>query len=334
MPHTDYRLPAEWERQSATLLAWPHPRSDWSARLPGIQREYKALIEAIARRQDVLLLVPPGSREASDRLGPLPGLRLIEAPYDDTWCRDYGPITLVGGAGGERLALDLNFNGWGGKYPAAQDNRVNTLLARHGLFEQLDFRQYLFELEGGAIECDGRGTLLVNWHCLHARQPHLKRAEIEYELHALLNVERIIGLDLEPLAGDDTDGHIDTLARFVQHRIVVYQRQPDRQRQNRLVGQLEALRTADHQPYELIELPTAEGFDPTLPASYANFLFINDACLVPAYGVPADEQARDILARTLPDREVESISSAVMMEQYGGPHCASMHIPAALGPLK
>ena len=178
MPNTDFRLPAEWEPQTATLLAWPSPRTDWASRLPGIQQEYTQFIRAIAQRQQVILLVPPGSTEARDRLGNLPGLKLIELPYDDTWCRDYGPITLVGGQGQERLALDFLFAGWGGKYAAGRDNRVNTLLARHPLFQHLQFRQSLFELEGGAIESDGQGSLLVNWHCLHARpapQPRRNR---------------------------------------------------------------------------------------------------------------------------------------------------------------
>ncbi|MFP4336090.1 MAG: agmatine deiminase family protein [Wenzhouxiangella sp.] len=324
----DYRLPAEWERQSATLLAWPSPSSDWAELLPGIQTEYVALIRAITRRQPVVLLVPPGGAAAQQRLGTLPGLHLAEMPYDDTWCRDYGPITLV--STGERLALDFQFNGWGGKYPAARDNRVNTLLARHPLFARLRFRQYLFELEGGAIECDGQGTLLVNWHCLHERHPHLDRGEIEYELFALLNLKRVLGIDIEPLPGDDTDGHIDTLARFIDTDTIAWQRQPDDRRNTSLQGQLQALERADGQPYRLIELPVPEGVDPTLPANYANFLLINDACLVPAYGVGADATARETLQAALPGREAESVPAAVMIEQYGGPHCASMHIPAAL----
>ncbi len=330
MPNTDFRLPAEWEPQAATLLAWPAQRTDWVSRLPGIQQEYSLFINAIAKRQQVILLVHPGSNEAGARLGELPGLKLIEVPYDDTWCRDYGPITLVGGSGGQRLALDFYFGGWGGKYAAGQDNRVNTLLARHPWFQRLKFRQYLFELEGGAIECDGRGTLLVNWYCLHARHPHLKRAEIEFELLHLLNLERIIGIDLEPLPGDDTDGHIDTIARFIDPHSIAYQRQPNAARHERLLNQLQALRQPNGQSYRLIELPLPEGVDPTLPANYVNFLFINGACLVPAYGVPADGDARDILSAALPDHHIEGIAAAVMIEQYGGPHCASMHLPAAL----
>jgi agmatine/peptidylarginine deiminase len=326
MSHTDYRLPAEWEHQTATLLAWPHEKTDWTEQLDEIRREYVGLIDAILPHQKVVVLVSPGDTSAQTRLAGRARLHLLEAPFNDTWCRDYGPITLVNN--NDRLALDFYFNGWGGKYPARMDNRVNTLLARHPLFDRLSFRQYLFELEGGAIEADGQGTLLVNWHCLHARHPHLVRGEIEHELHNLLNIDHVVGIDLEPMSGDDTDGHIDTLARFISPDIIVFQDQGDSARTDRLRGQLELLRSADGQPFELFALPRAEDIDPTLPASYANFIFVNGACLVPAYGSDSDEVARGVLADLLPERDVRSVSARVMISQFGGPHCASMHIPA------
>ncbi len=326
------RLPAEWETQAATLLAWPAPHTDWADRLNDIQQEYTALIRAICRRQAVFLLVPPGSDEACRQVGDLPGVHRIEAPYDDTWCRDYGPIMLVGEPADESVALDFHFNGWGGKYPAARDNAVNSWLARQPPFRGLRFCQSPFELEGGAIESDGHGTLLINWHCLQARHPQCSRDEIESELQRLLGLRRVIGIDMAPLTGDDTDGHIDTIARFIASDSIAYQRQADSERQARLLAQLQALRQLDGQPYQLIELPLPDGVDPKLPANYANFLFINGACLVPAYGVPADQAAREQLARTLQGRglEAESVASAVMIQQYGGPHCASMHLPAVL----
>ena len=331
MPNTDFRLPAEWEPQSATLLAWPPPRSDWADLLPGIRQEYVELIRAITRQQPVVLLGAPVDDSAQHQLGDLPGLFMLEIACDDTWCRDYGPITLINNK--RRLALDFHFNGWGGKYPAARDNRANTLLARHGAhiapLAGLRFDQVLFELEGGAIECDGQGSLLINWHCLHQRHPHLTRDEIDYELRTHLGVERVLGIDLEPLPGDDTDGHIDTLARFLGSDLIAWQEQPAAARSGRLQAQLKALQSSHGQPYRLLELPKPEGVDPILPANYVNFLFINNACLVPAYGVAADAQARQRLQQALPERKVESVPSAILIEQYGGPHCASMHIPAA-----
>jgi len=325
MSHTDYRLPAEWEHQSATLLAWPHEQTDWAENLDAIRLEYVGLIDAILRHQKVVVLIQPGDTSARTTLAECAGVQLVEVPFNDTWCRDYCPITLIGSDA--RLALDFHFNGWGGKYPASLDNRVNTLLARHRLFERLEFRQYLFELEGGAIDTDGKGTLLVNWHCLHARHPHLTRGEIEHELHNLLNIDHVVGIDLEPMSGDDTDGHIDTLARFISPDIIVFQDQGDASRTDRLRGQLESLRSADGQSFELFVLPSTDDIDPTLPASYANFLFINGACLVPAYGSDNDEVARGVMADLLPERDVKSVSARVMIHQFGGPHCASMQIP-------
>src|SRR5699024_5671327 len=153
---------------------------------------------------------------------------------------DYGPITLV--FSGYRLALDFHFDGWGGKYPAALDNRVNTLLSRLDLFENLEFRQHLLELEGGAIDSDGRGRLLVNWHCLRARHPELSMPGLDFELQQLLNVDRVLGIDIKPMPGDDTDGHIDALARFIGHDTIAFQTQANDALTDRLRHQLEMLR--------------------------------------------------------------------------------------------
>ncbi|NBD95605.1 MAG: agmatine deiminase [Gammaproteobacteria bacterium] len=327
MSHTDYRLPAEWERQSATLLAWPAAGSDWRDKLDAIRSEYRQLIEAVLAHQPVVLLLPADEPEP-ESLPERPDLHRIPLHYNDTWCRDYGPITLV--FSGYRLALDFNFDGWGGKYPASLDNRVNAQLARHELFDRMQFRQYLFELEGGAIDSDGRGRLLVNWHCLRERHPQLSEREIEFELHNLLNIDTVLGIDIEPMQGDDTDGHIDTLARFVDTETIVFQSQADDERTSRLRGQLEALRTREGREYELVAMPCPDDLEDDHPASYVNFVFANEACLIPAYGSRHDDEARDILAGLLPDRQVVQVPAAAMITQSGGPHCASMQIPAAL----
>jgi len=329
MAHTDCRLPAEWERQSATLLAWPPAESDWSDQLASIRDEYRELIAAIVKYQPVVLLVAPSDVNDSDLPRTGSGLHTIKMPFNDTWCRDFGPITLVGS--GQRLALDFHFNGWGGKHPAALDNRVNTHLSRHSLFARFRFRQYLFELEGGAIDTDGRGRLLVNRHCLRARHPHLSDGEIDHELHSLLNIDEIVAVDVDPAPGDDTDGHIDTLARFVSEDTLVFQLQRDPAQTRRLLGQLEAQRRGDGKPYRLVALPCPDDLDVERPASYTNFLFVNGACLVPAYGSRQDEAARAVLEPLLPNHEVIGVPAATMITQSGGPHCATMHIPGALG---
>lgn len=328
MHPVDYRLPAEWERQSAVLLAWPFPGGDWDPVLEAVQAEYAAIVETALEFQAVVLLVQPESRDAHRVLGDRPGLEYVEVSYNDTWCRDFGPVTMVNA--GRRLALDFHFNGWGGRHEARLDNRVNSHLARHELFSEFDFRQSLFELEGGAIECDGCGTVLINRHCMRARHPHLEDAEVDFELKAWLNASRLLEIDMPPMPGDDTDGHIDTLARFTDPETIVFQTLADDAQTRRLIDQLELLRTPGGQSYRLIALPRARDIDPGLAASYVNFILINDAVLVPAFGSGADNAALATLAELFPGRAARTVDVATLIGQGGGPHCASMQIPTAL----
>jgi len=328
MHPVDYRLPAEWERQAALLLAWPFAGGDWEPLLAEIQSEYRVLIETVLRHQTVALLVQPGDRSAEAALGRPPGLETIPVRYNDTWCRDFGPVTLT--HAGQRLALDFHFNGWGGRHEARLDNRVNTHLARHPLFRRFEFRQSLFELEGGAFDCDGAGTLLVNRHCLRARAPHLDDEEVNFELKRALNIDHLIEIDMPPIPGDDTDGHIDTLVRFANPKVLLFQTQRDHSLTRRLAGQLESLRDRSGRPFELIALPATDDLEPNLAASYANFVVINDALLVPRFGSRHDESARAILAQAFADREAIFVDARALVQQGGGPHCASMQIPASL----
>jgi len=328
MHPVDYRLPAEWERQSAILFAWPFAGGDWDDVLDEIQREYAGFITASLEFQSVVLLIPPGDGGARARLGDRPGLQFMEMRYNDTWCRDFGPITMC--SAGQRLALDFYFNGWGGRHEARLDNRVNSNLARHELFANFAFRQSLFELEGGAIDCDGEGGVLINRHCMRTRAPHLEDSEIDHELKAWLNASRLMEIDILPIPGDDTDGHIDTLARFTDRQTIVFQTLSDESATRMLNGQLELLRTAEGRAYRLIALPRPDDIDPGLAASYVNFILLNGAVLVPAFGSRADAPARELLSELFPDRIVKSVDAQTLVGQGGGPHCASMHVPAAL----
>ena len=319
------RLPAEWARQTATLLAWPPADGDWGGRLVAIRQEYRQLIDCIRRFQTVIVLTPPDEPEVVADLSGRERVVCVPASINDTWCRDYGPICLR--TPHETLALDFHFNGWGGKYDASLDNQVNQTLAAQPLFADYRFQSMPFELEGGAIESDGQGSLLINWHCLQTRHPGLDRELLSRELVRLLAIDRVIGIDVAPTAGDDTDGHIDTLARFVDQGTIAWQRQADPERSHLIETQLQALRRPDGKPYRLLALPQPDGFDPSLPANYANFLFVNGACLVPAYGVAADSEARTMLGLALPEREVISLPSAQLISQFGSIHCATMHIP-------
>jgi len=324
----DYRLPAEWEQQSAVMLAWPFAGGDWQDVLDQVQEEYAGFISAALECQTVVLLIPPGDHVARKRLGDRPGLHFLEMGYNDTWCRDFGPITMCNA--GKRLALDFYFDGWGGRHEARLDNRVNSILARDKLFADFDFRQSLFELEGGAIDCDGNGTILINRHCMRTRAPHLEDPEIDHELKTWLNASRLLEIDIAPLPGDDTDGHIDTLARFTDRETIVFQTMADSSSTRALNGQLELLRTAQGRAYRLVALPRADDIDPGLAASYVNFVLLNGAVLVPAFGSRADVTARELLSELFPDRITKSIDARTLVGQGGGPHCASMQIPAAL----
>jgi agmatine/peptidylarginine deiminase len=319
-------LPAEWAPQQATLLAWPAAHTDWADQLDAIQAEYRQLIHTITDRQAVVLLVP-SEIEASQWLqadAAHPVIPLVAA-YNDTWCRDYGPITAF--QTGQRIGLDFQFDGWGGQFDARLDNQINRLLPALPLLSDLRIKHHDWVLEGGAIDGNGEGTLLVNWHCLRCRNPAWSMAEWRQRLCGALAVHEVIGIDLPPMPGDDTDGHIDTLVRFIcPHRVAV-QRQADTQRDQRLMTQLAELRLANGQSLEIVSLPPATAVDPQHPASYANFLFINGACLVPAFNSPADDAAASALAAALPDHDLMQVPSATLITQSGSLHCASMQLP-------
>jgi len=320
------RLPAEWETQRATLMAWPGPDGDWAGCLPEIRAEYASLIDQILARQPVIILV-----QTAEQLDTLPftnhsGLNPVVIEHNDTWCRDYGPVGFLSRSG-RAQALDFKFDAWGGKYSSELDDKVNSQLIKHPLLADFDRVAVDLELEGGALESDGKRRLLINWFCLERRLPQLSRSDIADRLKAALYLDTVLGIDVPALPGDDTDGHIDTIARFAGPDCIVYQRHRDSEWTRQLESQLQALRRADGQGFRLVALPCVESFDPALPANYANFLFINGACLVPIYDVPSDSRAISILAELLPDREVAPIPARTMITQFGGPHCATMHIP-------
>ncbi len=324
----DYRLPAEWEPQEALLLAWPGAHGDWQPVLDRIRAEYVGLVEAVLAHQTVVLLVEAGDDSADELLGEHPRLDRIRLRYNDTWCRDYGPLVLC--SAGRRLALDFHFNGWGGKHEARLDNRVNARLAALPRFSDFEFRQSLLELEGGAIECDGRGTLLINRHCFRQRHPVLDNAEMDADLKDWLNAVHLIEIDIPPIPGDDTDGHIDTLVRFAAPDRLVFQQLRDREATRHLLGQLEMLRDRDGRPFELVSMPVPDHIDAGLPASYVNYALINDGVVMPQFGSRSDDRAARIAAELFPGREVHAVGASTLAGQGGGPHCASMHIPAAL----
>lgn len=339
------RLPAEWEPQAALLVAWPHPDSDWGPALDAVEEEYLRLAREVCARQGLWILCRDAAHQAhvAARLADLPPGRLAFArvPCDDTWCRDYGPVTVR--RGGRRVLLDFRFNAWGGKYPWQRDDRACRAAHRQGLFGDLPLEPVPWVLEGGAIDGDGAGTLLATRSVLldRRRNPDADEPGVTERLRTWLGAERVLWLEGLPLAGDDTGGHVDTLARFCDPATLAYSQapgpgHPDAPALARLEGELEALRRPDGRPYRLVPLPLPaplEGPEGPLPANYTNFLVINGAVLVPAYGDPADALARERLAACFPGREALSLPARALISQRGGPHCAAMQIPAAVTKL-
>jgi len=336
------RFPAEWEPQSAVLIAWPHPGTDWAERLDQVEETYIALVAAITRFQPAWICVADDdlqtyaeARLRSARVD-MDRVRFIPFDYDDTWLRDSGPITLRQGDGFR--VLDFHFTAWGGKFEAGRDDRLVESLAAQGVFGDAPRQRIDFALEGGGIETDGAGTLLTTWRCLHERHPQASREELSAKLAGWLAQDRVLWLDHGYLEGDDTDAHVDTLARFAPDDAIVFQACDDGADSHyaelkAMAGEIAALRTADGRPYRLFPLPWAapvidEGR--RLAASYANFLIINGAVLMPAYGDPADAQAAAVLAQAFPGREIVQVPCRPLIWQNGSLHCITMQLPAAL----
>jgi len=343
MSHATLRLPAEWEPQSAVLIAWPHADTDWADRLAEVETTYVALAAAVTRFEPLIVVVADAKlrahvegklREAGVDLG---RIRLIELPYDDTWLRDSGPITLKDDRGAFQLT-DFRFTGWGGKFGAEQDDALVAGLVQAGVFGRAAHQRIDWALEGGGIESDGAGTVLTTWRCLVQRHPEQSREEMSAILRDGLHAGRILWLDYGYLEGDDTDAHIDTLARFAPDGRIVFQACDDlddahHDELSRMAGELAALCMADGTPYELHPLPWAKPIvdeGRRLAASYANYLIVNGGVLVPAYGDPADDEAARIIGAAHPGREVVQVPCRPLIWQNGSLHCITMQLPAGI----
>lgn len=342
MTQPSARFPAEWEPQSAVLIAWPNADTDWADRLGEVEDTYIALVAAITRFEPAIVCVADADVEAYARARlssarvDMGRVRFVEVPYDDTWLRDSGPIALRQD-GGFRL-LDFRFTGWGGKFDAAQDDLLVERLHGMGIFSNSSRQSIDFALEGGAIETDGAGTLLSTWTCLGERHPGATREQLGARLADWLAQDRVLWLEHGQLEGDDTDAHVDTLARFAAPDAIVYQACDDPADSHyaglqAMAAELAALRTAEGQPYRLFALPWPEPVldaGRRLAASYANFLIVNGAVLMPAYGDPADPAAAAVLQQAFPDREIVQVPCRPLIWQNGSLHCVTMQLPAGL----
>ncbi|MET0232691.1 MAG: agmatine deiminase family protein [Rhodanobacteraceae bacterium] len=339
MSRTRFRLPAEWEPQAGVVIAWPHEATDWSPRLEHIESAYLGLARAIARFEPVVVCVANASvRDRASRALAAAGVaagrvRFVDVEYDDTWLRDSGPLTTSDGHA-FRL-LDFRFTGWGGKYGAERDDRVIETLFARGLFRSATHERIDWALEGGAIESDGKGTILTTWRCLHQRHPDMDREEMTRRLSDAFGAERVLWLDHGYLEGDDTDAHIDTLARFAPDDAIVFQAcddmaDPHYDQLARMREELTALRTADGRAYTLHALPWARAIvddGRRLAASYANYLIVNGGVIVPAYGDPDDAHAAAVVANAHPGREIVPVDARPLIWQNGSVHCLTMQLP-------
>lgn len=273
-------MPAEWEQQSAVQLTMPHEHTDWAPILPEILDVYEEMRREISKREALIIV--------------------DDIPHNDTWARDHGFITVIEGA--KIILLDFKFNGWGEKFPSELDNEINRHLYERGLVSGLYEPHLDFVLEGGSIESDGKGTIFTTQCCLmapHRNQP-LTKTEIEERLKEWLGAKRIVWLQHGSLIGDDTDGHIDTLVRIAPNDTILYtggdEEHPDLVEMER---ELQELQTLEGKPYRLLKLPLPEPIydgEDRLPATYANYLVINGAVLVPTYGQPdLDAEAMRII---------------------------------------
>jgi len=342
-------LPPEWAPQSGVQLTWPHANSDWAPILDEVEPVFTAIATAIARFEPVVIAchdetvqtrVVTRLREAGI---PKNRARTIVAAANDTWARDHGPISVL--CQGEATLLDFDFNGWGGKYPADLDNQITRRLHAAGAFGDTPIEHVGLILEGGSIEVDGQGTLLTTERCLlsDTRNPGLSKAQIEQQLAGLLGLTRFLWLKHGYLAGDDTDSHIDTLARLCGPDTIAYVTCDDPADEHftelkAMEEELKAFRTPTGAPYRLVRLPWPEPkLDPDgarMPATYANFLIIDGAVLVPTYRDRADAQALEQLRGCFPGRQIIGIDCQPLIWQHGSLHCVTMQLPAGIIPQK
>jgi agmatine deiminase len=331
-------LPAEWFPQSGVMLTWPHPETDWADILDEVENCFIHIASHISQREKLLIVCP----DKNDLVSKLQRCRFenilfAELPANDTWARDHGPLTVF--IDDKPVIYDFTFNGWGLKFASNHDNQVSRKIFNLDLFsEEVGYKNMLhFILEGGSIESDGNGTILTTKECLCSinRNQYLSQKEIENHLIEIFGLKRVLWLSSGYLAGDDTDSHIDTLARFCDEKTIAYVECNDPSDEHyvalkKMEDELKSFRTLSHEPYCLIPLPMAEAVydeNTRLPATYANFLIINSVVLLPFYNSPKDQVARQQLQKIFTDREVIGIDCLPLIKQHGSLHCVTMQFP-------
>lgn len=330
----------EWTEVEAVMMALPHRDTDWAYMLDKVRSLYLRIVSTLTENDVFVVLLTDSSADAEELFSTVDHRRLliIEVPFNDTWTRDYGPIGVIRGE--RNRLIDFGFNGWGLKFASDRDNLVNLRLTEKCIILPDTYRnERSFILEGGSLETDGEGTLLTTSRCLLSpnRNGGLTKQEIADRLTRSLGTDHILWLDYGYLAGDDTDSHIDTLARMAPGNTILFVgcRDMDDEHFEELLkmrAQLSMFRTPEGLPYNLIELPLPDPIHDEegnrLPATYSNYLIINDKIFVPTYNQPKnDTLACHTIQVAFPDHRIIGIDCCELIQQHGSLHCATMQIP-------
>lgn len=336
-------MPAEWEKQEAVLMAWPHPDSDWGYIIEEAREQFARIIKAMVKHGERVVIISSDPEQTCSYLDTYLGDECVEnksrlfkdiicLDHNDTWTRDYGPIGVVSDDCETPLLLDFGFNAWGLKFPANYDNQVNAGLKNLIFHENgyVDCRDFI--LEGGSIETDGYGTLLTTEECLlnSNRNPTYSKDEIEEILFNRLGFDRVLWLSHGHIEGDDTDSHIDTLARFAPDDIIYYCA-GDTEDMELMASELRSFRTREGNPYHLISLPAPDPIyddeGKRLAATYANYLVTPNAVYIPSYRQPMkDKTAAMMLGIAYPEHEIVPLDCTTLIKQGGSLHCSTMQL--------
>jgi agmatine deiminase len=326
------RLIAEFEEQSFTQIIFPHAKSDWALYLEEAQETFVNIINAIIKYQKCLV-VCDDVESVKSRFEKNENLYFVEYETNDTWARDCSVLCVKDGE--EIKLLDFTFTGWGGKFEALKDNAMSGAIK--GCYDKEVVKVDLI-LEGGAVESNGIDTILTTSECMlnKNRNTNLSKDEMTKILQDEFGMSKILYLNHGYLAGDDTDSHVDTLARFIDERSIMYVKCEDENDEHYkelklMEDELKAF--AKEYGFRLIALPMSDAcyFDEErLPATYANFLFLNGAVLVPTYGVKQDEEALKIFRETFPSKDIVGIDCFSLIKQHGSLHCVTMNFASGV----
>ncbi len=336
---TQRRLPAEWEDYDAVLLAWPHKFTDWNYILEEVTQTYTNIVRALIDSKLRVVIITPDielSRKYCDAIS-TDNVIYVEIDNNDTWARDFGVITCE--EDGIPVLCDFKFNGWGLKFASDKDNLITHKMFSRSLLSGKYENHLGFVLEGGSIESDGKGTILTTSECLLSlnRNGNMSKDDITDYLSKSLGARKVLWLNHGYLAGDDTDSHIDTLARLASDDTIIYVKCDDESDEHYkelslMEADLKQMVTSEGNPYNLIGLPLPDAiYDEDgnrLPATYANFLITPHTVLLPVYNQPAkDFLAEQMLKIAFPEREVITVDCNALIKQHGSLHCVTMQIP-------